>query len=68
MFCRRHFKVIASIISDLVLSDDEFDPAGLREIEMLRASIADQFATALAADNPSFDRTRFLKACMECKS
>ena len=59
---RRHFKLIASVIADLSLSDDEHDAAGLIEIEALRSSIARQFADALAATNPSFKRDRFIDA------
>jgi hypothetical protein len=64
MFARRHYRIIAAIIADLSLSDDEHDDLGLIEIEALRESVARQFANALAVNNPAFNRAVFLSACM----
>ena len=64
MFARRHYRIIAAIIADLSLSDDEHDDPGLIEIEALRESVARQFADALAVNNPAFNRAVFLSACM----
>ena len=68
MMTRQHFKLIASVIADLSLSDDEHDADGLGELETLRRSIAKQFADALATTNPSFKRTQFLDACSNVKA
>jgi hypothetical protein len=67
MFSRRHYRVIAAIIADLSLSDDEFDDLGLIELDALRESIARQFADGLAMGNANFNRTRFMDACLPKK-
>jgi hypothetical protein len=64
MFARRHYRIIAAIIADLALSDDEHDDLGLIEIDALRESIARQFADGLAASNPNFNRAKVLAAGM----
>jgi hypothetical protein len=64
MFARRHYRVIAQIISDLSLSDDEHDDLGLIELEALRESVARQFADALKAGNANFNRDKFMAACL----
>ena len=58
-----HYRVIAAIIADLSLSDDEHDDLELIELNALRESVARQFADALATGNANFNRTRFLDAC-----
>jgi len=47
---RKDFEIVAAIIADL---DDD----GIRE------HVANHFARKLAATNPRFDVSRFLKAC-----
>jgi hypothetical protein len=63
MFARRHYQVIARIISDLTLSDDEHDDIGLIQLDALRESIR-QFADGLAASSPNFNRAKFMDACL----
>jgi hypothetical protein len=63
MFSRRHYRLIAQVIADLSLSNDEHDDLGLIELGVLRESIARQFADALKASNGNFDRVKFLNAC-----
>lgn len=63
MFSRRHYRIIAQVIADLSLSDDEHDNLGLIELDALRESVARQFADALATGNPNFNRVKFLAAC-----
>jgi hypothetical protein len=65
---RRHFKLIADVIAGLVLSDDEHDAEGLEQVESLRRSIAEQFASALASSNGRFDRERFVSAACKPRS
>ena len=50
-FQRRHYEAIAATIRDTMI------PLLHREF------IARNFAATFAADNPRFDRARFLKAC-----
>jgi hypothetical protein len=65
MFARRHYRIIAETIANLVLSDDEHYAEGLIELEARRESVARQFADQFGRCNPSFNRVKFLQACKE---
>lgn len=59
MLTRKHFTLIAATINDLDIAD-----------EALRRRIAERFAGALrwGGDNPNFDSTRFVDACLACRN
>lgn len=52
---KKDYIVIARIIADM--------PSHAPTLRAQKASTAASFADALAADNPRFDRVRFLAAC-----
>ena len=59
---RKDYVAIAAAISDGAL----VNCATQAEVQMqatVRSKIARQLAEGMAADNPRFDRARFLKAC-----
>ena len=53
----RHFSFIAAVIAAM--------PDHAATLRAQKTSVANTFADACAATNPSFDRSRFLKACGE---
>jgi hypothetical protein len=58
MFQKRHYEEIARIIRAMdVVHNQENGFIDVRE------DVADEFATALAKDNPKFNRARFIAAC-----
>lgn len=63
MFSRRHFRVIAEIIANLVISNDEHSEDELQDVEGIRQAIAMQFADQLGRHSASFNRVKFLAAC-----
>jgi hypothetical protein len=63
-FCKRHYEAIATVIQNLVLSDDEHDEEGLAELEARRQAIAGEFADLFAGDSGGFKRERFMRACV----
>ena len=60
---RRHFEFIARTIKSINVPGTESDLAYLAVIDAIRAKLAEAFASELAATNPKFDQTRFIKAC-----
>lgn len=64
MFQRRHYEAIAASISRTRMTtglnpSEKARNAGLAAVRLGAIDIA----ATLAADNPNFDRARFLKAC-----
>jgi hypothetical protein len=57
MFTRKHFDVIAEVISKELLWFQ--NPNGNKAIRTVARSLADKFAD----DNPRFDREKFYAAC-----
>lgn len=57
----QHYRKIAEIIRGITVDGE--DVVGYLKERHLTASIAEQFADALASTNPNFDRARFLAAC-----
>lgn len=53
MLQKRHFQMIANILREIDLSQDQ------------RAQLARAFARELASTNPRFDKDRFLAACQK---
>lgn len=58
---RKHFEAIASLISKY--TDPLAAPGYDKGVHHGAMFIADELADYFAAENPRFDRARFLKAC-----
>ena len=60
---RRHFELIAETIKDLRIDNGaSYDPSQPLA-DFVRSPIAYTFARALSMTDPSFNRSRFLRAC-----
>lgn len=61
MFARRHYDLIASTIRAVyeVAYAAQADYAERMAVDVTAMALADQFE----ADNPAFDRARFMRAC-----
>ena len=63
MFSKRHYQAIADVLKlsseENQKSDDNYKFGALGETRI----IAHRLAAKFQADNPDFDRERFLKAC-----
>lgn len=55
---RKDYELIAKVLKDL---NDDFNNGGADEVSL--ALVAEELATALALDNPRFNRARFVSAC-----
>jgi hypothetical protein len=62
-FAKRHYEAIATVIQNLVLSDDELSGDELCELQRRRQCIAYEFADMFSRDNGQFKRDRFMYAC-----
>lgn len=64
-FQHRHYEAIAAMVRNCpaneITNNIHSDPVVWRSLE--RGAIAVHSVAALAADNPRFDRARFLRAC-----
>lgn len=58
---RKDYILIASALREARLSDDE----ATQETDEQWTRVVNRVARALANDNPSFDRARFVAACMK---
>ena len=56
----QHYKAIAEIINDMKL--DGYMPRPAIELQV-REQVGGKLADYFAADNPRFDREKFLEAC-----
>ena len=69
MFTRQHYKAIAEIIKENAVcvpigeSDHEKTDARVMGQKMAGNWISQALADYFAADNPRFDRTKFIEAC-----
>jgi hypothetical protein len=63
-FAKRHYEAIATVIQNLVLSDDELSGDELCELQRRRECIAYEFADMFASDNGQFQRDLFICACV----
>jgi len=57
----RHYNDLADFIK--ALPDPGDSPAPVKAMEVIKRRVAERLADRLAADNPQFDREKFLKAC-----
>jgi hypothetical protein len=61
---RKDYELIAGVLSDALDSFYADHNRGLlHNAPSMHGMVAESMADALAADNPRFDRERFLKAC-----
>lgn len=60
MFTRKHFKAIAKIIRENIITDIDNDGHDVKII--VPAMLVDDFCTMFKRDNPNFDRNKFEEA------
>lgn len=61
MFTRKHYRAFADMVKN---NSQEFTGLnGLITVNMVRTRFCNDLADYFAADNPQFDRERFLTAC-----
>ena len=60
---RKDYQLIADVLRERGTQADKSDAPWMKGFRSAHVALARDFADALAADNPRFDRTRFFKAC-----
>lgn len=60
---RKHYEAVAAVIRDEVDSVSDLPTVQAVIVRISLLNVADGLADVFAADNPRFDRERFLAAC-----